>query len=100
MSKGTSTPQEAGSPLAVPGNQGELPGAGTAQANPGAANPKPEQKEAPPLGKKLLTVEQFLKRAKQDQGIADLIRSLHRTKIMSFADWERETAALLKKKVW
>jgi hypothetical protein len=47
-----------------------------------------------------MTVEQFLRKAKQDEAIADLIRSLHKTKIMSFAEWERETAALLKKKTW
>jgi hypothetical protein len=48
----------------------------------------------------LLTVEQYLRRAQQDKAISDLIRSLHKTKIMSIADWERETAALLKKKTW
>jgi hypothetical protein len=47
-----------------------------------------------------LTAGQYLKRAKQDKAIAGLIRSLHKTKIMSFADWEREASALLKKKVW
>jgi hypothetical protein len=41
-----------------------------------------------------------LRRAEQDQAAAGLIRSLHKTKIMSFSDWERETAALLKKKIW
>jgi hypothetical protein len=46
-----------------------------------------------------LTVEQYLRQAKQDQGIADLIRSLYKMKAMSFAEWEREISALLKKKV-
>jgi hypothetical protein len=48
----------------------------------------------------LLTVEQYLSRAKQDAAVADLIRSWHKTNIMPFADWERETAALLKRKTW
>jgi hypothetical protein len=48
----------------------------------------------------LLTVEQYLMKAQQDKAVSDLIRSLHKTKIMSFADWERETSALLKKKTW
>lgn len=58
--------------------------------------PKTHERKKPAL----LTVEQYLRRAKQDQGIADLIRSLHKTKVMSIADWEREAAALLTKKVW
>jgi hypothetical protein len=45
-------------------------------------------------------VDQYLRKAKQDEAISNLIRSLHKTKIMSFAEWERETAALLKKKTW
>jgi hypothetical protein len=45
-----------------------------------------------------LTVDQYLRKAGQDKGISDLIRSLHKTKVGSFEEWERETAALLKKK--
>jgi hypothetical protein len=45
-------------------------------------------------------VEQYLRKAKQGQDMADLLRSSYRTKIMSFADWEKEAAALLNKKVW
>jgi hypothetical protein len=48
----------------------------------------------------LLTVDQYLGKAKQDKAIFDLIRSLHRTKIMSFAEWERTVVTLLKKKTW
>jgi hypothetical protein len=48
----------------------------------------------------LLTVDQYLGKAKQDKAVFDLIRSLHRTKIMSFAEWERTVATLLKKKTW
>ena len=49
---------------------------------------------------RLLTVDQYLKNAKHGEGEATLIRSLHKTGIMSFAEWERESAALLKKKIW
>jgi hypothetical protein len=58
--------------------------------------PKKRERKTPAL----LMVDQYLRNAKQDKAVSDLIRSLHRTKIMSFADWERETAALLKKKTW
>jgi hypothetical protein len=47
-----------------------------------------------------LTINQYLKKAKQGHEIADLMRSLFKTKIMSFAEWEKESAALLKKKTW
>jgi hypothetical protein len=58
--------------------------------------PKKRERKAPPL----LTVEQYLRKAQLDKAISDLIRSLQKTKIMSLADWERETSALLKKKTW
>ncbi|MDR1176638.1 MAG: hypothetical protein LBK83_14335 [Treponema sp.] len=58
--------------------------------------PKQRERKTPAL----LTADQYLRRAKQDKAISDLIRSLHKTKIMSFADWEREASALLKKKTW
>jgi hypothetical protein len=48
----------------------------------------------------LLTVDQYLRKATLDQGIADLVRSLHKMKIMTFEEWEREVANLLKKKTW
>jgi len=56
--------------------------------------PKPEIKKP-----RLLTVEQYLRKANQDEGISDLIRSMHRTKIQSLQDWEREAAALIKRQV-
>jgi len=36
----------------------------------------------------------------KEQSLSDLVRSLHKTRIMSFADWEKEVTALLKKKIW
>lgn len=57
---------------------------------------KKRERKAPGL----LTVDQYLRRAKQDEGISGLIRSLHKTKVMSFEEWEREAASLLKKKTW
>jgi hypothetical protein len=45
-------------------------------------------------------VEQYLKKARQDKAVSDLIRSLHKKKTMSFADWENEANTLLKKKIW
>jgi hypothetical protein len=57
-------------------------------------------KRTVPQGKRLMTAEQYLKKAVKDQAVSDLIRSLHKTKIMSFADWGKETAAVLKKNVW
>jgi len=48
-----------------------------------------------------MTVDQYLKKATmKDQSISDLIRATYKHKIMSFADWGKETAALLKKNVW
>jgi hypothetical protein len=58
--------------------------------------PKERERKTPAL----LTVEQYLWKAKQDKAIADLVRSLRKTKVMTFEEWERETAALLKKKTW
>jgi len=48
----------------------------------------------------VLTVEQYLGKAKQGQGMADLLRSSYKARTMSFAEWEKEATALLKKKVW
>jgi hypothetical protein len=47
-----------------------------------------------------LTVDQYLRKQRLDEGISGLIRYLHKTKVMSFDEWEREAAALLKKKTW
>ena len=93
MSKTTTTPQESGSlletaePTPTPVTEKET------------GNQKVVITQKAPQDKKL-TVEQYLRRAIKDQAIADLIRSLHRTKAMSFAEWEKQTEALLKKKIW
>jgi len=47
----------------------------------------------------LLSVEQYLAESKHEQGIAGLIRSLHRTNVMRFDEWEKEITKLLKKKI-
>ena len=101
MSNTTSTPQESGSsataqPPATQ-NEGEKRTTPENQAKPGRK--KPRSPRTLPLEKRLLTVEQYLKRAKQDEVMSDLLRSTHKTKFMSFTDWEREAAALLKKNV-
>jgi hypothetical protein len=57
-------------------------------------NPKPRQRKTPAP----LTADQYLRRAGQDGAVSGLIRSLHKTDIMSFEDWERETSELLKKR--
>jgi hypothetical protein len=46
-----------------------------------------------------LTADQYLKRAPQGAGIDELVRSLYKTKIMSFEEWEDTVKALLKKQV-
>jgi hypothetical protein len=49
-------------------------------------------------GRDPLTVEQYLRKASyQDKSVCDLIRSLHRNKTQSFAEWEREVSTLLRK---
>ena len=58
----------------------------------------PKERERKPLS--LLTVEQYLRKANQDKAVSDLIWSLHKTKVQSFAEWERDVAALLKKQTW
>ena len=127
MPKGTQTQQENGSPgsQAAPESQPELSQAAGAQEAPEAqeaGKDKPKPKPLKPRESKVrqltqgqelytpkkqerkkpavLTVEQYLRKARQDQGISDLIRSLHKTKVMSFAEWEREASALLRKKTW
>ena len=51
-------------------------------------------------GKKMLTVNQYLKMAVMDKPVSDLIRSLYGQKIMSFEQWEDEIKKLLKKSIW
>ncbi|MDR0637910.1 MAG: hypothetical protein LBG27_03235 [Spirochaetaceae bacterium] len=46
-----------------------------------------------------MTADQYLGRAPQGAGIGELVRSLYKTKIMSFEDWESTVKALLKKQV-
>ena len=52
-----------------------------------------------PANPSKLTADQYLKRAPQGAGIGELVRSLYKTKIMSFEDWESTVKALLKKQV-
>jgi len=58
--------------------------------------PEPGRRRVPSL----LTVDRYLRRAGLDRAISDLVLSLYGTKIMSLADWESETRALLKKKIF
>ena len=109
MSKGTQTSQEDGS-------------SGKTEGRTAAARPEPERPQVKPRESKvhkispepglytpqkrertadvLLTVDQYLRKAALDKAISDLVRALNKTKVMYLADWERETAALLKKKTW
>jgi hypothetical protein len=41
-----------------------------------------------------------LQKAVVDEAMSGLIRSLRKQKIVSFAEWEKETKALLEKKIW
>ena len=72
------------------------------QGDPPPDNPPPPEPEEP--GRRgvprLLTVDRFLRRAGLDRATSDLVLSLYGTKIMSLADWESETDALLKRKIW
>jgi hypothetical protein len=52
-----------------------------------------------PDSRQKLTVDQYLKHAPQRAGIGELVRSLYRTKIMSFEEWESTVKVLLKKPV-
>lgn len=72
-----------------------IPPGDTPPPEPGQGDKK---KEAPAMPSKL-TVDQYLKRAPQGVGINDLVRSLYKTKIMSFGDWENTVKTLLKKQV-
>ena len=70
--------------------------------DPPLENPPPLEQEKPRKRNvpRLLTVDQFLRRAGMDRATSDLVLSLYGTKIMSLADWESETGALLEKKIW
>jgi hypothetical protein len=46
-----------------------------------------------------LTAGQFLMRSPKRPEIDGLLRALHKTKVMSLEEWEKETASLLKKKI-
>ena len=93
------------------GNQGrdkkKGPGTGAPEGKKGSKVHRLSQGKDPYTPKKpervkpaLLTVDQYLRKTAQDKGISDLVRSLHRTKVMTFQEWEREVAALLKKQTW
>ena len=62
----------------------------------GLYTPKKQEK---PIKPALLTAEQYLRKASMDKGIADLVRSLHKTRVATFEEWERETSALIKKRI-
>jgi len=90
-------------PTEEPGNteNRETPETPTPEDPPLENSPLPEQ-EKPRKRRvpRLLTVDQFLRRAGMDRATSDLVLSLYGTKIMSLADWESETGALLKKKIF
>ena len=65
-----------------------------------AGKKKPRKPKTLPLENRLLTVDQYLAKAEKEKPVEELLRSMYRTRIMSFADWNKETAALLQKKVW
>jgi hypothetical protein len=52
-----------------------------------------------PVNPSKMTVGQYLKRAPQGAGIGELVRSLYKTKIMSFEEWENTANTLLEKQV-
>jgi hypothetical protein len=64
--------------------------------------PSPDGEKKPAVPSKL-TVGQYFKHAPQGAahgaGISELVRSLYRTKIMSFEEWETTVKALLEKQV-
>ncbi len=72
-----------------------------------AEGTEPSSKEL--INPSKLTVDQYLKRATQgaalqsaallSAGISELVRSLYRTKILSFEEWNDTVKALLKKSV-
>ena len=58
--------------------------------------PKPPERIKPAR----MTADQYLRKATMDKNIADLVRSLHKTKVMTFDEWERTVATLIKKQTW
>jgi ribosomal protein S16 len=46
-----------------------------------------------------MTVDRYLKRVPQGAGIGELVRSLYKTTIMTFEEWETTVKTLLKKQV-
>jgi hypothetical protein len=71
------------------------------KAAPATDPPKVQEKEKPKAQAMpaKMTVDQYLRRSPQGNGIDGLIRSLNRTKIMSFAEWEATVKNLRKKQV-
>lgn len=69
-----------------------------APPEPGAKNRDGGKKPDPARPSKL-TVDQYLKYAPQSAGIGELVRSLYKTKVMSFEEWESTVKTLLKKQV-
>ncbi|MDR2802726.1 MAG: hypothetical protein LBB22_00365 [Treponema sp.] len=52
-----------------------------------------------PDGNKKMTVDQYLKRALLGAEVGALVRSLYKTKILSFDEWEQTVKTLLSKPV-
>jgi hypothetical protein len=57
------------------------------------------EKKAGQDGRQKMTADQYLKRAPQGAGIGELVRSLYKTKIMNFEEWEKTVKTLLKEQV-
>ncbi len=106
MSETTKKPQknEASAPKTGAPGQAELPVTGRTEAvevrNSPGDTPSLQLGKRESNGNRPLTVEQYLRDAKHDRAISDLLRSLCKTDVKSFANWEKETAALLEKKIW
>jgi hypothetical protein len=58
--------------------------------------PKKRERKAQ---EELLTVDQYLRKSEYDKGLSGLIRSLYKTKVITLGEWDREAAALLKKRI-
>ncbi|MDR2445898.1 MAG: hypothetical protein LBD58_01190 [Treponema sp.] len=77
----------------------------TPENDPPPAPPSPDEqnqggeKKSEQNTRQKMTADQYLKRAPQGAGIGELVRSLYKTKIMSFEEWESTVKALLKKQV-
>jgi hypothetical protein len=57
------------------------------------------EKKADQDARQKMMVDQYLKRSPQGAGVGELVRSLYKTKIMSFEEWESAVKDLLKKQV-